>query len=285
MNKNNITLFLNPSSKNGKGKKNWEYFRAYGFKEVISLSVQDMLAKTESDENNTAVAVGGDGTINLVINGIMRSRAKKTLGVLYSGTSPDFCKFHGIPTEPEDSLKVLQRGKKETVDICSIKYDDGSVFYFASGCNIGLGAVTAGTSNKIRKYCGDFLGTFIGALTAYFTNPPFSAEAEIDGSIEKFEKVRHIAVLKNKLIASGLHFNIDAKPGDGHIYFIALPKLSLKTISDVYKGKIPADAYVKKCKRVRIKTSPLQQTEYDGDPKPKGNVEITCLHKALELIK
>jgi len=278
-------LFLNPSSKSKKGQLNWPCFRQAGFKEIISASAEDMILKVKENPCKTAVAVGGDGTINLVINGLMQSNTPRKLGVLYSGTSPDFCRFHGISVNPKEALSQLTHGKPHTIDICKIQYEDGKSYYFASSCNIGLGSEIARISNKIRKYFGDTLGTLIAALKSLFTLKYFAATLNIDGQVKTFPKLRHIAVLKNKFIASGLYLNVDVKPDDGLIYVVALPQLTLKDLLHIYKGKIPNGAYVFACKDILVKTQPTQCTEFDGDPKPIGDVHITCLPKRLEIIK
>ena len=97
----NKTLLMNPSSKSGKGKKNWKYFLEQDFNKIITKSEGYAIQSVLESQSETVVAVGGDGTINLVINGIMKSDRKKTLGVLYSGTSPDFCDFADVPYSKE----------------------------------------------------------------------------------------------------------------------------------------------------------------------------------------
>lgn len=285
MNKTSTTLFLNPSSKNQKGQKNWPCFRAACFDEIISKSADDLIAKVQNSACETAVAVGGDGTINLVINGIMRSKMPKKLGVLYSGTSPDFCRFHQIATKPQDALAQLVNGKPHAIDICQISYAGQTPRYFASSCNIGLGAQIAGTSNRVRKYLGDFCGTFFAALKAFMCVKPFSATLTVDGEVKYFPKVRHIAVLKNKFIASGLYLDVPAKPDDGMLHVVLLPNLTLSGLLNIYKGKIPPSAQVFTCREVSVHATPNQPAEFDGDPQDEGDVHIVCLPKRLELIK
>ncbi|GHU12970.1 putative lipid kinase BmrU [Alphaproteobacteria bacterium] len=281
-----VTLVLNPSSRNYRGKDNWKFFLNRGMKEIVSKSAEDLLDAVITDENDVAVAVGGDGTINLVINGIMKSPQKKKLGVLYSGTSPDFCKFHAIPTEPEKSILVLLANRSVHIDIAKLSYDDsGEICYFASSCNIGIGATIANISNKIRKYFGDFLGTCLAALISIVMSKPFRAEVIIDGEVVNFDEVKHIAVMKNNFLASGLHFDLDSKSDDGTLHVIVIKKISLGTFLNAYNGKIPPNAYVKKCRTVEIKTTPSQQIEYDGDSYDYTPIKIECLQKALELIK
>ncbi|MDD3436805.1 MAG: diacylglycerol kinase family protein [Candidatus Gastranaerophilales bacterium] len=280
------TLLLNPSSKSGKGKKNWEYFLKQDFNEIVTNSEEHTIQSVIEADSETMVAVGGDGTINLVINGIMKSDKKKALGVLYSGTSPDFCKFHKIPINPKEALDVLNRANRELVDVMKITYlKDNSVAYFGSSCNIGLGAQIADISNKIRRFFGDLLGTLIAAIFAIISAKPFKALINIDGEKFELDNIYHVIVLKNNFIASGIHLNIETKTDDGKIYVLAIRKPLLKSLTGLYDGKIPQGAFLKCGKKVFVETTPKQKTEFDGDSKAETPVMIECLEKSLEIIK
>lgn len=284
MKPNKVTLFLNETSKSGKGRKNWKFFKNHGFKEVHTKSGKDLLEKVKKNTNHVMVAVGGDGTINLTLNGIMQSKKKKALGVLYAGTSPDFCKFHKIPIEPEKSIQTLLKNTRKKVDVVKIT-SSRKTAWFSSSCNIGLGVEIAGTSNKIRKYVGDTLGTFIAVIFALIITPRFSAEIRTNKRTHFFKKVRHLTVLKNNFIASGLHLNIPAKTDNGNMYLILLEKISLKTVLGLYKGKIPKDATIIKTKSAQIKTIPPVKIEFDGDPQDIYTpITAACLKKRLEII-
>ncbi len=285
MKKTDTVLFLNPSSHSYKASRRWPYFRSAGLEEIISKSADDLVQQVAQSPCKTAVAVGGDGTINLVINGIMQSSIPKELGVLYAGTSPDFCQFHGVSTQPSAALQQFLSGTPRAIDLCRITYPNGKCFYFASSCNIGLGAEVARLSNKIRRYVGDFWGTLLACIKALVCVKPFSATLHIDGKVHTFNHLRHLVILKNKFLASGLYLDVPAQPDDGFIYVVALPRLTLNALFHIYKGGIPPGAYLAKCREVSVETYPTQATEFDGDPKPVGNVQITCLQQCLELIK
>lgn len=257
-----------------------------GYNEIITKSDQHAIKSAITSEAETIVAVGGDGTINFAINGIMNSKKKKTLGVLYSGTSPDFCKFHKIPIKPKEALNVLKRDKRELIDVMKITYVKHNITaYFASSCNIGLGAQMADIANKIRKFFGDFLGTLIAGFVAIGSAKSFEVLINLDGEQFEFNNVYHIIVLKNNFIASGLHLNIEAKPDDGRICIVVIKKPLLKSLLGLYKGKIPKRAFLKYGKKVCVEVIPYKKTEFDGDSHLETPVIIECLEKALELIK
>ncbi|MHC4607665.1 MAG: diacylglycerol/lipid kinase family protein, partial [Planctomycetota bacterium] len=99
-------LVCNPGSAGGRGRRTLEVYRRllarrgadFTWRTTADLDDASRLAR-EANGADAVVAVGGDGTINRVLSGLVGRRA--SLGVLYSGTSPDFCRFHGLPTDPE----------------------------------------------------------------------------------------------------------------------------------------------------------------------------------------
>lgn len=285
--RNNIVLIMNPTSKNGRGKKNWKYFEE--FEQVITTSRENAIETVKTSDKEIIVAVGGDGTINQCVNGIMKSDKDKVLGVLYSGTSPDFCKFHGIPFVPKEAVKALKNSKPVDIDVCKITTESGEEFYFSSSCNIGLGAKVAGTSNKIRKYFGDFLGTLIALIYSLITAQTFDAVIKTETEEQMFKNLYHLFILKNNYVASGLRFGTDCKADDGKIYVIPIfeenPLSIIKKVIGLYKGAFHGNMIVK-CEKVFIETEPKQYLEFDGDSYSVTTpITVKCLHKGLRLIK
>jgi YegS/Rv2252/BmrU family lipid kinase len=70
---------------------------------------------------DVVVAVGGDGTVNEVINGIMGSRdADRTLAVFPSGTADDFARNMKIPRDRDEALKTLLSARERTIDLMRV---------------------------------------------------------------------------------------------------------------------------------------------------------------------
>ena len=279
---NSSVFFLNPLSKHKKGQKKWHVIADSSFKKQYITDCSKVISDIQNTTAQTVVAVGGDGTINLVLNGALLSNPKKKLGVLYAGTSPDFCKFHNIPLDEKEALEVIQKEKAQSVDVLHCQEKD---LYFASSCNIGLGVRVATLSNKIRKYFGDFLGTFIAALYAIIIAKKFSVSLKMDNKEFKLDSVYHLIILKNPFIASGLKLNADIQPDDGFLYTVAIKKNLIRSLLSLYRGKIPENAFINKGKKVYVSTHPALQLEWDGDAQNITTpVTIECKQKFLELL-
>jgi len=85
------------------------------------------------------IAMGGDGTINEVVNGIVKSGTLYPLGVIPAGSGNDFARVTGIPIDPMEAIELLVSGEERVIDLGYIVDDR----YFVNGVGIGIDAQVA----------------------------------------------------------------------------------------------------------------------------------------------
>jgi diacylglycerol kinase (ATP) len=128
------------------------------------------------------VAVGGDGTVHEVINGLMRLPLHKrpTLGVLAIGSGNDFAFACGAPADIHASLDAILRGNSKPVDIGRVEDNRGHTEYFDNTLGIGFDAYVTIEAKKIRKLQG-FARYFAATLkTIARHHTPFEVELLLD---------------------------------------------------------------------------------------------------------
>ena len=298
----NWLFIVNPGSHAGRSLRRWERWehglRAAGiqYRSVQTAHPGHAFALARDEQRaETVIAVGGDGTINEVIDGLLQSPAPaRFFGVLYAGTSPDFCRFHGIPTDMDGALNALlhwQAPRGIDVARITLQRDQGEVMgHFACSCNIGLGAAIARDANRWRRYLGDIAGTGAALLRALCTQLPFTLELEIDGVPLALSQVNHLSVVKNPYIASGLRMKLPLQRGDGQLMLVAIcgrNRLNmLRALPACYSGNITSapGVLVQPCRQVRICATTAHAVEFDGDPQGMLPVSINLLPRALSLI-
>jgi YegS/Rv2252/BmrU family lipid kinase len=276
-----MILIMCPTSKSGKGKRHWSYWQSCLDKAGVEYNCIEThypghACEIAQQADDTVIAVGGDGTINEVLNGILTSKNPQTMGVLYSGTSPDFCRFHNIPADTSESIQTLLAGVSNEIDVVKIDYrslDNSYVTkYFACSCNIGLGADVARFANKNRKIFGDIMGTFLGLMRAIVFHKPHDLQVKIDGHEHFFERCNHLMIIKNPYIASGLKLQLDLKNNDGTGYVLAICNKSkialLKLLPSIYTGKITSSKsiFIKPFTQIEVSSKERIEIEFDGDP-------------------
>ncbi|MEA3345902.1 MAG: diacylglycerol kinase family protein [Chloroflexota bacterium] len=105
----------------------------------------------------TVVAVGGDGTSQEVINGLMQAQKTGpagTLGVLPVGSGNDFAYGVGIPLDVEAAVGHLAAGQTRVIDLGFVHVDGLPDRYFGNGVGIGFDAQVAVESTKIKRLRG-----------------------------------------------------------------------------------------------------------------------------------
>ena len=94
------------------------------------------------------VAMGGDGTVNEIANGMLNRDA--VLAVIPAGTGNDFIRMLGIPADPFEALDVLTNGRERTMDLGQVADDR----YFVNGVGIGIDAQVARDVLQMKRLQG-----------------------------------------------------------------------------------------------------------------------------------
>lgn len=303
-------LIMNPTAKSGKGKKNWDgietHLKRMGVEYEIAISqfaghAIDLAREAALKECYRAiVAVGGDGTINEVLNGICSTREEiaelPALAILYTGTSPDICKYHHIPLNMEDAVKTLINGTPTLIDIGEVKHiwkDKLTTRFFLCSVNLGIGArVADGSNSGLRKYFGDFVGTLLSIIKSIWQFSPADLHCIIDGKEMVFKKTINMTIGKNPYVASGFKVGVDIGHSDGKSYLFSINNFNfielLKNLPRVYDGtfyrhKKNTLLYFEKFYCQESDAAP--EVEYDGDPQGFLPAEICLMKNRLRLIK
>ena len=115
------------------------------------------------------MAVGGDGTLNEVVNGIAGSDA--VLATIPIGTGMDFGRTYGIPTKFDDAVRVAVDGDTRTIDAGRVHYrtwaGEQADRWFANVGSVGMSGAVAQRANGMSKALGG-KATFFYALTRVF---------------------------------------------------------------------------------------------------------------------
>lgn len=302
-----LFLVMNPSSRSFRSREVWPALfdglrqRRVAFDFALTTKEgdpADLAREAVARGFDPIVAVGGDGTINDVINGLFGprdERARAAFGVVYTGTSPDFCGNHGIPLALEPALDLLVANRRRRVDVCRITHQVSAggpavIRIFSCCANFGLGAAVArGANSGLRRRFGEGPGTFlalVGAITRYGT-PTF--RLRLDGRDLVFPRMFNLFVGKGPLVASGIKLAIDIAPDDGRFYVLPLHSLTktrlLALLPQVYTGRITRrfPPLFGRCLEI-LPCPEAPEVEYDGDPRGSLPAEIRLLPRALDLI-
>lgn len=303
-------LILNPTSKSGKGKRRWDnifnLLKKYDVDYKVGKSTYAghsiVLAREAalSKKYDSIVAVGGDGTINEVLNGICSTRDEidllPALGIIYTGTSPDICKYHKIPLDMEKAVQLIKENNQVPIDVGEVEHyikDKKETRFFLCSVNLGIGArVADGSNSGLRKKFGDFLGTLLSIISATLKYKRATLNCKIDGKDYQFTNTLNMTIGKNPHVASGYKVNVDIKHDDGKSYIFSVNNMNLFEIllnlprvytGTFHKHKKNTLMYFKEFECAYSDEAP--EVEYDGDPQGHLPCKVKLLTNKLRLIK
>ena len=293
----NIAFIVNPKA--GKGLSSWQWNDFKGiarerlghFKFYLTEGVGDGKRLTEEAIKNGAtliVCIGGDGTLNEVINGIMEQdivvRNKIVLGVVPRGTGCDFIKTVRIPKNPFyalDSIYFMDNIKKIDVGRISFKDNDGNDCYrhFHNITSFGLGGEVNRRVNNSTKRFGPFLSFIWATLVSIFMYGKKEIYLKVDsGTVHEFT-VLNIAVANGKYHGGGMCVAPNAITDDGLFNITVIRNLSpikvLLNLPKLYNGKIKDVDGVVTFTGKRIQASSKQEVLLDVDGEQPGTLPVT----------
>ena len=116
----------------------------------------ELAEQAAQDGFDVVVAVGGDGTVHEVVNGLMRvpEDQRPVLGSVPIGSGNDFSSNVGIPDEIEDALERAFNGEIKRIDIGQLTDGSGQSEYWNNTLGIGFDAAVTVISYQIRRLQG-----------------------------------------------------------------------------------------------------------------------------------
>jgi diacylglycerol kinase (ATP) len=188
------------------------------------------------------VAVGGDGTVNEVVNGLGPSRSEVELAVVPQGTGDDLARTFGIPTKVEEAVAVAAGGQTREVDLGRASFAIGEgrdERYFANFAGAGIsGAIARRGASTSRR---------LGAKAAYMwaTTTVFIRWSSVPMRIELDDEVREgpmyeVVIANGMYAAGGMKIAPDARPDDGRFDAVLIGDVSkldfVTTFPKIYRG-------------------------------------------------
>ncbi|MCK5827519.1 YegS/Rv2252/BmrU family lipid kinase [Candidatus Bipolaricaulota bacterium] len=176
------------------------------------------LAQTAAEEVDVVVAVGGDGTANEVLNGLMRAKKSgniAAMAVLCVGRGNDFSFGMGIPANLAAGCKALGDDHRRMIDVGHVvggNFPEGR--YFGNGIGIGFDAVVgfvAATQNRLSGFIGYFVAA-IKSIFLYYKAP--LVRLEFDGQPMNIHALM-VSVMNGTRMGGGFMMAPEGKPDDG----------------------------------------------------------------------
>lgn len=299
-------FIVNPNAAKGKAGKDWRRIerhvgkRDVHYKAVLTNSPGHAVSIVEEELRlgyKNFVVVGGDGTVNEVVNGIFHQQIvppeEISIGIIPVGTGNDWARYYKIPKKYSKALDHVFSEEVHFQDIGKLTHlVDGrpSTHYFANIAGFGFDALVVKATNDMQdrgnRLAIAYLFNLIRTAVSYRSIP-----MTIDINTQRFEKkVFSISVGNGMFSGGGMKQTPQAEINDGYFdvtIYDDMPLLKVvRNVSKLYNGKILniSGVHHYKTKRLVVQDGPDLLAEVDGEIIPNGPFEIEILPSALKVL-
>ena len=229
--------------------------------------------------------LGGDGTVNELVNGVMQHDLHLPVGIIPGGTFNDFTKTLNLDPNFKNASSQLLSAQVGSYDV--MKVNDTYVLNF-----VGLGLIVQNAEN-VQEGSKDVFGklSYIGSTVKTLMNPSkFDFELNIDGRKET-GNTSMLLIANGPNIGGGRVPLTDLSPQDGKVDTFIFDDQSFSILNDIFKKRdsmnwneitegidhIPGQ-------HITLSTEPNMKVDIDGEISLETPIEIEVLPKAIQLL-
>jgi diacylglycerol kinase (ATP) len=247
-----------------------------------------------SDGYRYLVAVGGDGTVNEVANGILHSTnaATTALGIVSTGTGSDFIRSVGISRDYATACSTLTSSRRRSIDVGVIEYQSrGKTLerFFINAAGVGFDAAVVRETERLPKFFGGTIPYVAGMLRTLFSYKNKPVVVRVGDEVES-HRVLNVAVANGGYMGGGMHIAPLADLGDNLLDVVVIGDMGkleiLKEFPKVYKGthvSLPKVS-MKRGTQVTIESSEAMLVYADGELLGECPASFRVVPGALSLV-
>jgi YegS/Rv2252/BmrU family lipid kinase len=239
------------------------------------------------------IAVGGDGTLNEVVNGLVESGGGRetVLGILNTGTACDFARFLKIPRDYHQACLRLVDPLKTPADVGMVecrKEEQPIRRYFISAAGLGFDGEVVGVAEKWPRVLHGATSYFMGILESFSTYHNKDIQLHLDDTTEDI-RICNVVIANGGFYASGMRLAPDADLSDGLFEVLIVGDLNklemLQTAPQAYLGTHIKHHKVRleKAAQVIIESSDRILIQADGELVGEGPAKFRVLPSALNI--
>jgi len=231
------------------------------------------LARDAARHCDAVIAIGGDGTVHEVANGLMAvpTAQRPALGIIPAGSGNDFASAVGVTTDFDRCLEVIQAGASRAVDVGKVKSSTGLERYFVNNVGTLLDGKVNLASHQLHWPRGS--GLYMRAVLQTLVRRPAVARLELD--VDGMPIVREATVLSigNGSRSGGKFFlTPEAEIDDGQLNYMLAgamtrPRLMWRLMQSVHCER-PADPLIEhgRFAHMTMRSSIPLAVHVDGEP-------------------
>lgn len=302
-------IIANPISGRGQGAASLPTIRqlleSYGLRYDLVQTERpwhaaELARQASQDGYDVVVAVGGDGTANEVLNGLMLARGQppnpsrsSALGILCVGRGNDFAFGMGIPRDLQAGCQALAQNERRSVDVGRVTggdFPEGR--YFGNGVGIGFDAVVGFESLKMKRLSGfpSYIVAALKTILLYYQAPEI--QVQLDGQSIRLYALM-VSIMNGRRMGGGFWMAPNARQDDGLFDVCIAEQVSrpriFSLIPHFLRGTQASQKEIRTAQTHRISVSAIRGTlpaHADGETLCTHGKELTLeiLPRQIEMV-
>ncbi|BDX38053.1 diacylglycerol kinase [Tenuifilaceae bacterium CYCD] len=299
-------IVINPRAGGGKGSTDWPIIECLLAKYRINFTHEftehkyhaiEITVKAIKNGYRKIIAVGGDGTLNEVVNGIFIQKiitpSEITIGVIAVGTGNDWLRMYSTTHDYEECIRAIQSECVFKQDVGQVEFCESMVKhtrYFVNAAGIGFDAEVALQTNKLkdvgRRGTLLYMFSLLKSLIGYHHT---KVNITVD-STEIQERILSLTIGIGCYNGAGMMQVPNAVVNDGLFDITIIKKISvlgvLRNIHRLYDGSILKHPKISsyRGKEIKITSNPPIKLEADGESLGESPFHFTILPEAINVV-
>jgi diacylglycerol kinase (ATP) len=299
-------VIVNPNAGGGKAAKDWPLIQSLFTQKGLDIEViftkkrrhaMRLASDFISKGYRNFIVVGGDGTVNEVVNGMMafpQFLHEMKLGVIMIGTGNDWGKMFDIPTEYFEAVDIIYNGKIFQQDVGRVTYhlrDWKIQRYFVNMAGLGFDAKVVENANKSKDKGKSsqfsYLITLFKTLMKY---KPLDINIKIEGRPIHGSKLFTMSIGIGKYSGGGMMQVPQAIADDGLFDIMIVNNIGkakiIRKIMKLYDGSIESldEVAMHRAANLSIESKDCVMLEVDGESLGHGPFEFSIAEHKLNII-
>lgn len=290
--KNKVLLYYNAYSGSGVFKNNLDHiveriqdagFQTIPVRASKGLVIDEVLSTIDQSEYSRIIVAGGDGTVNLCVNAMIRHSIHLPLGILPAGTANDFAYYFELPSDIDYQLDIALGSKTTTADVG--KVNDR---YFVNVAAMGaLIDVSQKTDPNLKNAIG-VLAYYLKALTEIPQLHALPVKLTTPDAVH-FEDIYFMVVMNGESAGGFRKLSPQSSMNDGKLDVIAFRKMPILELGpllfEVVNGRHPNNKNVLffQTDELTVESTEYISTDVDGEHGEELPLHFSVLNERLEV--
>ncbi|SIR39901.1 diacylglycerol/lipid kinase family protein [Halanaerobium kushneri] len=301
-----IIAIVNPAAGSGKTARIWPEKSAYlkkefnKFEDIYTEKPGDAvkIARSAVTENyDCIIAVGGDGTVNEIVNGMLSAsrRKRRTKLIVYPlGTGSDLSRTLNLQTDTVKFSSLIKRGKSKQIKVLKAEFLNKQLEkdkrYFINIADCGMGAEVARNLNQSQKTMAGSLSYLIKIFQTLFKYQNKEMRVEADNKLIYQGKLNSAIIANGNYFGGGIKIAPEADLLQNKINLVLLKNFSkpgiIFNLLRGYYGRHLSHPLVEShlVKKVKITTAEKVELELDGESTGYIDAEFMISQSKIPII-